>query len=228
MVQTAPQAGLSRDRALAAPFVGGLWAAVRSVNGPRPGNQDYHHLPGVFDPDWLQTLPLPIGDNRPAHQPVSLGKGMKLERFSDEADVREAYGRERRTKVYVGVESRSGGWLAEATRYLMKLANCDVVCTVYESRVGDKTLGAHKDGWYGVIVQVRGAKAWQLGGDAGKEGPTLLAEAGDVLIVPEDLCHDVSTPDYSVHLTVAMLTRGYDWMKPEIEAGRIIRVEPEE
>jgi hypothetical protein len=136
-----PRADLDRDRLLAAPFVGGLWAAVRSVDGPRPDNQDYHHLRGVFDPEWLQTLPLPIGENRPTKQTVSLGKDMHFERHSDEADLQGAYELERRTKIYEAVESRSGGWSAEATRYLMKLAGCDVVCSVYESRAEDKTLG---------------------------------------------------------------------------------------
>lgn len=150
---------------------------------------------------------------------------MRFERHSEEADLKEAYDRERRTKIYEAVESRSGGWSAEATRYLMKLADCDVVCTVYESWAGDKNLGAHDDRWYGAIVQILGAKAWQLGEDVGKEEPTVVAEAGDVLIVPEDLYHDVSTPDYSVHMTVAILTSGYDWMKPEIEAGRIVPIE---
>jgi hypothetical protein len=219
------QAALHRDRSLAAPFVGGLWAGIRSVDGPRPARQDYQHLPGVFDPAWLQTLPLPIGENRPTRQTVSLGRGTQLERFSDEAAVRRAYAREQRTRIYEGVESRSGGWMAEATRYLMKLAGCDVVCTVYESRAGDKTFGPHADGWYGVIVQMYGAKAWQLGEDAGRKDATVVVEAGDLLIVPEGLLHDVSTPDYSVHVTVAMLVNGYDWMKPEIEAGRIVPVE---
>ncbi len=219
---------LSRDRSLAAPFVGGLWAAVRSVDGPRPGNQEYHHLPDVFDPEWLQTLPLPIGENRPTRQTVSLGKDMRFERHSDEGDLKGAYDRERRTKIYEAVESRSGGWSAEATRYLMKLAGCDVVCTVYESTAKDKTLGPHRDLWYGAIVQMLGAKAWQLGDDVGQEEPTVVLEAGDVLIVPEQLYHDVSTSDYSVHMTVAMLTGGYDWMKPEIEAGQIVPIEPGE
>jgi len=197
------------------------------VDGPRPDNQDHHHLRGVFDPEWLQTLPLPIGENRPIKQTVSLGKDMHFERHSDEADLQGAYELERRTKIYEAVESRSGGWSAEATRYLMKLAGCDVVCSVYESRAEDKNLGPHRDRWYGAIVQILGAKAWQLGEDVGGEEPTVVAEAGDVLIVPQGLYHDVSTPDYSVHMTVAMLTGGYDWMKPHIEAGRIVPIEAE-
>jgi hypothetical protein len=219
------QAALYRDRSLAAPFVGGLWAAIRSVDGPRPANQDYHHLPGVFDPAWLQTLPLPIGENRPTRQTVSLGEDMHFERLSDEAAVEHAYASQPRTKIYESVETRSGGWSAEATRHLMKLAGCDVVCTVYESRAGDKTLGSHKDRWYGAIVQILGAKAWQLGEDVEREETTVVAEAGDLLIVPQGLLHDVSTPDYSVHMTVAMLVDGYDWMKPEIQAGRIVPIE---
>lgn len=228
MSKEVPQVNLDRDRSLAAPFVGGLWAAVRSVDGPRPGNQNYHHLPDVFDPEWLQTLPLPIGEDRPTRQTVSLGRAMHFERHSNEADLTQAYTSQPRTRIYESVETRSGGWSAEAARHLMKLAGCDVVCTVYESQAGDENLGAHKDRWYGAIVQMLGAKAWAMGEDVGKEEPTVVAEAGDLLIVPQGLLHDVSTPDYSVHMTVAMLVEGYDWMKPEIEAGRIVPIEAEE
>lgn len=220
MPKEVSQAALYRDRSLAAPFVGGLWAAVRSADGPRPTSQDYQHLPGVFDPAWLQTLPLPIGENRPTRQTISLGKAMHLEQLSDEAAIKHAYASEPRTRIYEAIETRSGGWPAEATRYLMKLSGCDVVCTLYESQAGDETLGPHKDQWYGAIVQMRGAKAWRLGEDVGREEPTVVAEAGDLLLVPEGLEHDVSTPDYSVHMTVAMID-GYDWMKPLIQAGQI-------
>jgi uncharacterized RmlC-like cupin family protein len=225
MSQKVAQAALREDRSLAAPFVGGLWAAIRSADGPCPASQDYQHLPGVFDPAWLQTLPLPIGKNRPTRQTVSLGKAMHFERLSDEAALKNAYDSQPRTKIYESIETRSGGWTAEATRYLMKLAGCDVVCSVYESQAGDKTLGPHKDRWYGAIVQIHGAKEWQLGEDVEREQTTVVAEAGDLLLVPQGLLHDVSTPNYSVHMTVAILVDGYDWMKPEINAGRIVPID---
>lgn len=219
------QAILYHNKSLAAPVVGSLWAAIRRAGGPRPANQDYQHFPDVFDPDWLQALPLPIGNDRPTQQTISLGGDMHFERLTDEAAIQQSYANQPRTKIYESIETRSGGWSAEAARYLMKLASCDVVCSVYESHAGDRTLGPHKDIWYGAIVQILGAKAWQLGQDAERGESTIVAEAGDLLIVPQGLLHDVSTPEYSVHMTVAILTEGYDWMKPGIEAGRIVPIE---
>lgn len=51
--------------------------------------------------------------------------------------------------------------------------------------------------WYSAIVHLTGAKDWTLGhGVMDDTGPTrtLTTTAGDILLIPQGLAHDVSTP----------------------------------
>ena len=197
------------DNIYAAQLVGGLWAATYSANGPRPATLEYKHFPGLFDPAWLASLPLPIGEQLPDSQSIALGgEGLSFERPASSENLRQAYADQPRTRIYESIDARSGGWPAVATRHLMKLADCRVTCTMYESSRDDETLGAHTDKWYGAVVQVLGAKAWRLGQDTenSQEDPTLITKAGDLLLLPTGLRHDVTTPEYSVHLGFAMIT----------------------
>jgi ribosomal protein L16 Arg81 hydroxylase len=79
-----------------------------------------------------------------------------------------------------------------------------VIATLYESRAGDLNLGAHDDQWDGVIVQIRGAKTWRLWPETHGQPHELLTRAGDVLLLPQGVTHEVTTPDYSVHLVLAV------------------------
>jgi len=133
---------------------------------------------------------------------------MEFDRPEGPEELAAAYAKDPRVQIYESVDARSGGWPAAATRLLMKLGGCGVTCTVYESRAGEKNLGPHRDDWYGAIVQKLGAKAWLLGegADNPTAEPTLVLEAGDVLLLPRGVLHHVRTPDYSVHMGIAFIT----------------------
>lgn len=191
----------------AATFVGSLWAAIRMSGGTHPDVQDHHYFPGLFDPEWLAEVPLPIGDNRPLQQKVALVDGMEFNRPSDARALEEAYNAHARTRVYESVDTHTGGWLDVTTRYLSGLAMCQAACSIYESHAGDKTISPHWDKWYGVAVQMRGTKEWRLGEDAetGSQKPTVTMGPGDVLLLPQRLMHAIHTPSYSVHINFALI-----------------------
>ena len=102
------------------------------------------------------------------------------------------------------MDVRSDGWYSLVAMNLARIARCKVVCSMYESRAGDRTLGPHTDSWFGIIVQFRGAKDWKVWHDSVAEN--ILLSTGDMMLLPEGLEHDVSTPEYSVHLVFALVT----------------------
>lgn len=56
-----------------------------------------------------------------------------------------------------------------------------------------------------------GAKAWWLATEAPQslsKEPTVVTQAGDVLLIPYGMPHKVGTPDYSVHTSFAVLVGG--------------------
>ncbi|WP_442806368.1 JmjC domain-containing protein [Streptomyces sp. NBC_01317] len=59
-----------------------------------------------------------------------------------------------------------------------------VVCTMYESNAGDLGLIRHVDAWFGVIVQMQGAKRWRIWPDEDSAPQEMVIEAGDVLLLP--------------------------------------------
>jgi hypothetical protein len=203
----------------AAQFVGPLWGAIRYADGPRPNHQQPSYFPNVYDSQWLTTLPLPIGDDQPADQPVALLERVRGEEFErhlskDALDV--AYHQRRRSRVYEDIlhtQEAKGSWYEKVAQHLGRLTQSElaVVCTVYQSNPDEEGLGAHVDHWYGAIVQMDGAKAWKFGGntidpDVASEHE-FIAQAGGILLVPKGLIHDVSTPrepGYSTHITFAI------------------------
>jgi len=203
---------LPQDVQIAQQFVFGLWTGIRHAGGPRPDTpkaNEYRYYRQLFDPARLGSLSLPIGENRPESQTVALGGGnVHFERPQGATAIERAYNKQPRTRIYESIHAHSDGWPRLASEYLMRLAGCQVACTVYESSAGDGTLGPHFDKWYGAVVQMDGEKAWYLGDEATERAsaPTLTMQTGDVLLLPEGLMHDVATPDYSVHLGVAILT----------------------
>ncbi|HSX06088.1 MAG TPA: cupin domain-containing protein [Candidatus Saccharimonadales bacterium] len=195
------------DAEIAANFVGPLWAVIQGTGGPRPIQKSHHHFPKVFDAAWLNSLVLPIGEDRPEAQAVKLAKPLDYERPSTKAAAAAAYAREPRTHVYENVVWTSA-WMAMVTQVLEELAGGRVFCTVYESAAGDQNLGPHVDDWYGAAVQYSGSKEWLLGeaADNTSAEPTVVMQPGDVQLLPKGLLHDVRTPERSVHLAFSFFS----------------------
>jgi Cupin superfamily protein len=205
----------SRAELQAATFAGLLWTAIDVTGGPRPATLQPWHFPRAYEPGWLATLPLPIGANRPAGQPVALlDERDEFDRHCDGVALRHAYVGRPRTRVYESINrDADDAWYSLAACHLGRLAHCalQVVCSVFESRHGDESLGEHWDAWYGAIVQMYGVKVWQIGenllGDTKQPARELITEAGDILLLPKRLPHAVSTPQQpgnSVHLAFAI------------------------
>lgn len=186
-----------------------LWAATRAEQGPRPSSAGARpvHLPGLFDPTMLAELRVPIDDQRAASQLVALAdQGIDMTRYRDPEAFEAAYAKKARTRVYESVNTRSDGPLSLVALLLSQAAGCHVVCTFYQSVAGDATMGEHDENWWGVIVQLRGAKRWFVRPDRSAAPQDLLLRAGDVLLLPHGTRHDVSTPDASLHAMFAILT----------------------
>lgn len=183
-----------------------LWLAACQNGGPVPLQAGaWKHIPGAFQPAWLASLALSI-DGRPgSNQTVALVKGDDFDRSAIGADVAIAYSNNPRTQVYESVGARSGGWFAAVDTLLARLFRCEVTSDVYVSNVGDANIGLHRDEWYGIIIQLYGAKQWTLLDPKGV--PTvIMLEAGDVLLLPPDVRHNVSTPHHSMHVVFAVMT----------------------
>lgn len=205
----------SRAELQAAAFTGVLWAAIDGTGGPRPATLRHWHFPHAYEPGWLAALPLPTGARRLAGQPVALlDEREEFDRHHDGRALERAYARRPRTRVYENINRDSDStWYFLAARHLGRLAHCDlqVVCSVFESRHDDASLGGHWDTWYGAIVQISGAKAWQIGesppGDTKQPAREIITEGGDILLLPKGLPHAVRTlpePGHSVHLSFAI------------------------
>jgi hypothetical protein len=196
----------------AARLTGALWEAIRFSGGT--DIETHRHFPGTFDPEWLATLPLPSADMLPSRQPAALINSAhhEFERHIDTATLRAAYERRARTRVYEDIGwDQDGTWAALASRHLSRLSDGPrVVVSVYESGHGDETLHPHRDAWFGVIVQVSGVKDWQVGEgllEAGQPATPVRMAAGDVLLLPKNQPHLVTTPadpGHSVHLVFAV------------------------
>lgn len=179
------------------------------------------HVTRVFDPSWIGAIPLPLGDERTAGQTVALADEDEFERTTQAGVLARAYEERPRTRVYESLGVRSDGWFSLAALHLAGLLRRHVVCTAYESSTGDSTLSPHVDQWLGVIVQMRGAKQWQMWSDDGGSPETLVTRAGDVLVLPEHVRHHVSTPTdpgHSAHLVFAVTDRSIEtW--PDRQSG---------
>ena len=161
------------------------------------------HLPQVFDKEWMAALPLPTQEKDP-DQTVALVDGFAFHRETDEAAIADAYQARQRTRVYESIHARSDGWFSLVTLHMARLLRRRIICTMYESRAGDRNLGAHDDEWDGLIVQMRGSKSWQLWPQPHGQPYELLTQAGDVLLLPRGITHGVDTPDHSVHIVLAV------------------------
>ena len=138
----------------------------------------------------------------------------EFDRHLDGLALRDAYAARPRTRVYENLDRDSErAWYSLAARHLGRLSRSElqVVCSVFESSHGDESLGGHWDAWYGAIVQMNGAKAWEIGesllGGTRQATRELITQAGDILLLPKGLPHAVRTPEdpgHSIHLAFAI------------------------
>jgi hypothetical protein len=211
----APAAETRAAAMQAAEFTGRLWAAISAAGGTCAATAGYRHFTGAFSALWLAGLGLPTVEDRPPGQPVALLDDRdEFERHYDSQALCEAYAKRPRTLVYEDINRDMGGtWYALTARHLGRLAGSrlEVVCSVFQSAYGDESLGAHWDTWYGAIVQMRGAKDWRIGkfllSGSHARASDVTTRAGDILLIPKNLPHAVTTPEnpgYSAHLSFAI------------------------
>ncbi|MFE4055010.1 JmjC domain-containing protein [Streptomyces sp. NPDC059096] len=187
---------------IAAKIVAPLWSAA--LPSYRAGGTQARHLPRLFEPDWTARLPLPLAERRPPGQTVALADESRFHREADERSLSIAYSRQPRTRVYESIDARSDGWHSLVSTKMASLTRHRVICTMYESNAIDQNLGAHYDVWFGVIMHMRGAKAWKIWNHPQQDPEEIVTRAGDVLLLPPHVQHDVTTPEYSAHLVFAI------------------------
>ena len=209
---------MTRDEEHAARLAGAIWAAVNAAGGP--DNAAFRHYPGVLDTAWLAALPIPTAANLPPGQTVALPdpSGRAFQRHTNVAALRAAYARRPSTRIIEDIGWGSDTpWAALAGQHLTRLAQTGtrVLITVYQSASGDQELGTHRDTWTGAIVQADGSKTWRAGEGLTATGAGagtgdiqhVTITAGDILILPKNLPHHVTTPPdpgRSVHLVFAI------------------------
>jgi hypothetical protein len=201
------------DEEQAARITGGVWQAVCVSSGPHAAA--FRHFPAVFDAAWLAALPLPAAGSLPPGQLAAMRDPARrdFEHYTNASALRAAYEDRPRTRIIEDIGwGDDGTWAGLAGQHLTRLAGTGprVTVTVYESAGGDEELDAHRDTWLGVIVQAAGVKTWRAGegltglGRGGVEEVTM--RAGDVLVLPKNMLHLVTTPPdpgRSVHLVFA-------------------------
>lgn len=200
---------MTEDEESAARLTGGIWTAVAASGGVH--GTRFRHFPAAFGRASLAELPLPAAMPRPG-LPVAMPDGHGFERHTDAGELRAAYERRPRTRIYEDIGwGNETGWAWLAGQHLTRLAGTGprVNVTVYQSRAGDEELGAHRDTWLGVIVQASGAKLWEAGeGLFGRgERHRVLMTPGDVMVLPKNCPHLVTTPadpGWSAHLVFAV------------------------
>lgn len=136
-------------------------------------------------------------------QTVALTDGAHFHRLTDEGAIAGAYRESPRTRVFESAHARSDGWYSLVALYLANALRREVICTLYASSAGDLTSGRHVDRWDGVILQVRGTKVWRMWPQHG-EPYDVATRAGDVLLLPQGVVHEVTTPLASVHAVFAV------------------------
>ncbi|MFE2938483.1 hypothetical protein ACFXKG_05315 [Streptomyces sp. NPDC059255] len=177
-----------------------LWSATLPTY--RAGGDQARHLPHLFETEWTTGLPLPLGEQRTPGQSVALADGTTFHRETDQNRLSAAYKQQPRTRVYESIDARSDGWYSLVATQMARLTRRRIICTMYESNATDYNLGAHYDVWFGVIMQMRGTKAWKISAPQGSQ--EIVTKAGDILLLPPNVEHDVTTPEYSVHLVFAI------------------------
>ncbi|MGW0056491.1 JmjC domain-containing protein [Nocardia nova] len=198
---------VTSEYAIASQFIARIWSSILPVLHLPEGSQSAVHLPGIFDPLFIEEKAwLPLADSRPPRQTVALVDEDRFERSSEDRAIEVAYDSRPRTRVYEGIDSGSDGWFSLVALQLANLARCRVVCTMYESAAGDLSMGAHVDEWFGAIVQMHGCKDWRISaGGAETVAVEIQTKPGDVLLLPQNIEHEVSTPEHSTHIVFAFV-----------------------
>ncbi|MGW5679691.1 JmjC domain-containing protein [Streptomyces sp. NPDC003860] len=182
-------------------------ASVVTVFRTSTANGQPTHLPAHIDPSSALSLPLPIEEDWPAHQPVAFVNSEAETGFHRTAVPDAIRDTEGHTRVYESLDARTDGWHTLVAAHLAHLLRYRVVCTAYQSRTGDQTLGPHYDTWTGLIIHINGAKSWTLWPHQEQNPKIFLTHPGDVLIIPRGVFHDVTTPPtpgHSTHITFAI------------------------
>ncbi|MFJ2175986.1 JmjC domain-containing protein [Streptomyces sp. NPDC087851] len=186
----------------AAKIIAPLWSAA--LPSYRADGAQVSHLRHLFETEWTAGLPLPLAEHRPVDQTVALADEANFHRETDESRLDIAYRQRPRTRVYESIDVRSDGWYSLVAARMASLTRRRVICTMYESNAADQNIGAHFDLWFGVIIQMRGAKTWKIRKSPRGDTEEIVTRAGDVLLLPPHVQHDVATPEYSVHLVFAI------------------------
>jgi hypothetical protein len=189
-----------------------LWPEVLRRGGLHPAAAQYAHVPGLFPPEFLSQLALPIGAERHGTQVVSLvharnGRS-EFDRQSGGA-VEAEYERLPRTQIYENFQEW-GEWPGFVVLKLIEKAKCQVRCRLFLSRPGDLAFDEHIDLWYGLVIQLRGVKRWWLRTNKDEELAQVVTRPGDLLILPEGVFHRAVTPEFvsdSLHVQFAVITR---------------------
>ncbi|WP_405824441.1 cupin domain-containing protein [Streptomyces sp. NBC_00838] len=174
----------------------------------RPG-AELAHVKGAFDEKWIGSLPLPTKDRAPSQTVALVDETTGSQREVDEVAVEAAYAQRPRTQILESIHSRSDGWPSLVALHLARLLRHRVLCSLFESRAGDLTLGPHVDDWDGVILQIQGAKGWRLWPEPHSPSRDVVTRAGDVLLLPRGVKHEVTTPEHSVHLLFAVTSEPF-------------------
>jgi hypothetical protein len=222
-VSVAPANGSAEESAdglVAADITGMVWAAIIAAGGTgRPAVAGHVHYRGVYNKARAALLALPIDEHTAPAGSVALLADThdahgEFERPAGRQQLAEAYAARPRTRVYEDIgRDAPHAWYTRVAQHLGRLAGCElaVVCTVFQSAAGDESLGAHTDAWYGAIMQISGAKSWEIGFSLldGSDRPTqqVTTTAGDLLLLPKGLAHRAWTPPdpgHSVHLAFAI------------------------
>ena len=207
---------MTRDEEHAARLAGAIWAAVNAAGGP--DNAAFTHYPAVLDPKWLAALPIPTAATLPPGQTAAMPdpSGRTFQRHTNAAALRAAYARRPSTRIIEDIGwGNDTPWAALAGQHLTRLAQTGtrVIISVYQSAWGDHELDTHRDTWTGAIVQADGSKTWRAGhalsptGTGNRDAEHVTITAGDILILPKNLPHHVTTPPdpgRSLHLVFAI------------------------
>ena len=139
---------------------------------------------------------------------VTLAGKDVFERFKDERLLLEEHAAFSRTKIYENLHienlDQHRSYPQLASTQLIRLARRKLFCSLFVSTDNDLGVGKHCDKWNSAIVQINGEKEWFIY-DSNDNCVKFLMQAGDILLLPTSIFHEVTTPKYSEHLLFGFL-----------------------
>ncbi|MFF2374791.1 JmjC domain-containing protein [Streptomyces xiamenensis] len=169
----------------------------------------HSHRERVFEPTWLESLALPTAGGQTKDKVTLIGAG-SIQRVAV-ADPEDELHRD--TRIFENLQNQSADPLALIAHQLGNITRRKVACSMYLSSRDSRSFGRHDDDWLSVIIQLRGAKNWTIWPHP-EPAVALTLNAGDVLVLPRGIQHDVSTPCHSIHITLALLPPDEDRVTP--------------